>query len=318
MASIIKVDQIQSDSGNVSLTGNVTTSSSSVVNFGSGQFYKDTNGNVGIGTSSPLRKLSVSGAGVFNFTSGSIEIAEPGTVPGFAIQTSTTNQRTDIRNTAGNLVFTTGTGATTERLRITSGGDVLVGQTSGSYKLSVTGTVYLDNRKSTVYNASSAATLGVFGASNDTSVNNGAVYNIEWLMSGNASGQFWYANYLARGGSRTLGAYCTGTTWTNASDIANKEAIAPIGYGLETVMAANPVDFRWKTMTGEDGLGKKDIGFIAQDMELIVPEVVTGGEGQKGISYGSLVAVAFKAIQEQQAIITALTARVESLEGAQE
>jgi hypothetical protein len=299
--------------GNLTLTGNTAytgtlTGGTGIINIGSGQFYKDANGNIGIGTSSPA------------FTLGSgVRIDRTGDTASLELS------RTD--GTAGSLLIAAASGSNTirsygvkpltfltdgsERMRIDSSGNLLVGQTSGSFKLSVTGTVYLDNRKSTSYNASSAATLGVFGASNDASVNNGAVYNIEWLMSGNASGQFWFANYIARGGSRTLGASCTGTTWTNASDIANKEDIAPIGYGLETVMATNPVDFRWKTMKGHDGFGKKDIGFIAQDMELIVPEVVTGDEGQKGISYGSLVAVAFKAIQEQQAIIEQLKARLD-------
>jgi len=42
-------------------TINGFTGDTSVVNIGSGQFYKDTSGNVGIGTSSPVRKLHVSG-----------------------------------------------------------------------------------------------------------------------------------------------------------------------------------------------------------------------------------------------------------------
>jgi hypothetical protein len=205
-------------------------------------------------------------------------------------------------------------GANTERARIDSSGNLLVGQTSGSYKLSVTGSVYLNALLGTGYNASSEATLGAFGASNDTAVNSSAVYNIEWKMYGDASGQFWRANYIARGGSRTLGAYCTGTAWTNSSDIANKENITSTEYGLATVMASNPVDFQWKTMRDENGVGKKDIGFIAQEMELLVPEVVSGGEGDKGISYGNLVAIAFKAIQEQQTLITTLTERITALE----
>jgi hypothetical protein len=41
------------------------------------------------------------------------------------------------------------------------------------------------------------------------------------------------------------------------------------------------------------------------------------GSDWYGVDYGSIAAVLVKAIQEQQAIITALTARVEALEGAQ-
>jgi hypothetical protein len=58
------------------------------------------------------------------------------------------------------------------------------------------------------------------------------------------------------------------------------------------------------------------IGFIAQEMELIIPEVVSGEEGSKGIAYGNINAVLVKAIQEQQALITQLTARITALESA--
>jgi hypothetical protein len=64
------------------------------------------------------------------------------------------------------------------------------------------------------------------------------------------------------------------------------------------------------------------VGFIAQELKEIIPEVVTGDpEKQLGVDYGSLVAVAFKAIQELKAIndtqaetINALTARIVALE----
>jgi hypothetical protein len=173
--------------------------------------------------------------------------------------------------------------------------------------------VYLTGTKFTNYNAASESTLGVFGANNDTAVNTGAVFNIEWKMSGGAGGQFWYANYVTRNGTRTLGAYCNGASWVNASDIKNKEQIEDISYGLQTVLACRPVNFSWKTMRDEGGSGKKDIGFIAQELEELIPEVVTGDEGQKGVSYGNLVAVAFKAIQEQQAQIEKQSQALEAL-----
>jgi hypothetical protein len=57
------------------------------------------------------------------------------------------------------------------------------------------------------------------------------------------------------------------------------------------------------------------IGFVAQELKEVIPEVVSGDpEKQLGVDYGSLVAVAFKAIQEQQALITALTTRITALE----
>jgi hypothetical protein len=59
------------------------------------------------------------------------------------------------------------------------------------------------------------------------------------------------------------------------------------------------------------------IGFVAQELQTVIPEVVSGDpEKQLGVDYGSLVAVAFKAIQEQQTLITQLTARITALESA--
>ena len=45
---------------NATLTGTLTVNSTGVMNIGSGQIYKDASGNVGIGTSSPSQKLTVS------------------------------------------------------------------------------------------------------------------------------------------------------------------------------------------------------------------------------------------------------------------
>ena len=88
--------------------------------------------------------------------------------------------------------------------------------------------------------------------------------------------------------------------WTNASDISYKENIQDISYGLNTIKALQP---RKYTVTCD---GSTDIGFIAQEMEKIVPEVVIGKEGEKGITYGNLTAVLVKGIQELEARVTTL------------
>ena len=68
--------------------------------------------------------------------------------------------------------------------------------------------------------------------------------------------------------------------------------------------------------------GTEQIGFVAQEVKKIVPEVVEGGEideetGEQspyGLSYGHLSAVAVKAIQELSAKNDALEAKVKALE----
>lgn len=82
--------------------------------------------------------------------------------------------------------------------------------------------------------------------------------------------------------------------WTNASDIAYKENIIDLGtkYGLSAVLETSP---RFYTMKGT---GKPQVGFVAQELKLTIPEVVEGEDGSMGISYGNLVAVAFQAIKD--------------------
>ncbi len=91
-------------------------------------------------------------------------------------------------------------------------------------------------------------------------------------------------------------------TWVSASDRSLKTNIKDISYGLETIKKIQPRSFEYiKT-------GEPSIGFIAQEMETVVPEIVSdGGMGTKGISYGQLTAVLVKAVQE-------LSDRVEELE----
>ena len=98
--------------------------------------------------------------------------------------------------------------------------------------------------------------------------------------------------------------------WTNASDRAYKENIEDIDYGLSTVESLQPRKF---DMIDD---GSHEIGFIAQEVETLIPEVVIGEEGRKGIGYGQLTAVLTKAIQELKAKNDALEARIETLENA--
>mgnify|MGYP003111755579 FL=1 len=97
--------------------------------------------------------------------------------------------------------------------------------------------------------------------------------------------------------------------WSNASDIAYKEDIQDIPYGLDTVKALRPRTYKMKGTDIGDGRGlDQKIGFVAQEAELVVPEVVDGVEGEKTLVYGELTAVLVKAIQE-------LETRVATLEG---
>jgi len=82
----------------------------------------------------------------------------------------------------------------------------------------------------------------------------------------------------------------------SASDERLKENIETIPNALDKVLALRGVEFN-KIETPE----KRDIGLIAQEVEKILPEVVSeDSEGLKSISYANLVGLLIEAIKEQQ------------------
>jgi hypothetical protein len=84
------------------------------------------------------------------------------------------------------------------------------------------------------------------------------------------------------------------------SDRRLKTRISNLKYGLDEVMALRPVSYSWKS-----DLNSRKIGLIAQDVQKIVPEVVSDEEFM-GMNYGELVPVLINAIQEQQKKIVSL------------
>lgn len=98
------------------------------------------------------------------------------------------------------------------------------------------------------------------------------------------------------------------------SDASMKQEIKPLHLGLKEISALKPISFRWN----DDKSIVPDIkyGFIAQEMEEIIPDVVytNSTSGIKGISEIELVPILVKSIQEQQEQINALNERIEKLE----
>ncbi len=106
----------------------------------------------------------------------------------------------------------------------------------------------------------------------------------------------------------SAGAYVTTAgVWTNGSDVSYKTHIRDLKYGLSEVLKLQPREYDMKSD------GTHQVGFVAQEIEKVIPEVVSGIEGQKGLSYGNLVAVLVRAVQEQQTQIDSLKAEIDRL-----
>jgi hypothetical protein len=90
-------------------------------------------------------------------------------------------------------------------------------------------------------------------------------------------------------------------TSTNPSDARLKEDVVDLDMGLADIMSLRPVSFTWK------GDGNYDYGFIAQEVEEVVPDMVAIENDQYGLKSHMLVPMLVKAVQD-------LTRKVEELE----
>jgi trimeric autotransporter adhesin len=86
------------------------------------------------------------------------------------------------------------------------------------------------------------------------------------------------------------------------SDERFKKNIEPLQTALDKVMNLKGVSYEWKE---KKGFGKgKDIGFIAQDVESVIPELVhTDDQGYKSVAYDKITPVLVEAFKEQQKIV---------------
>jgi hypothetical protein len=117
------------------------------------------------------------------------------------------------------------------------------------------------------------------------------------------------------GGATTLSVDASGGIIRTPSDARLKSNITTITYGLDIANAIRPVFYTWNE---PERLGAgRQIGMIAQEVAVLVPEAVSAGldeDGTLSLDYQKLVPVLTKAIQELSAENTALKSRLDSLE----
>jgi hypothetical protein len=259
----------------------------------------DASGNLGIGTTSPPAFTNFTTLGINNTTGSILNLAAGGTNYG-RFQASSSEVGL-YQLTANPLVFYT---SNTERMRIDSSGNLLIGGTNTVPYLDTTGTGTAAISKNRLF-MSSDSDCGAFNRIGS----NGAIYG--FYRSGSIVG--------------SISVTTTGTTYGTTSDYRLKENVAPMTGALDKVAQLKPVTYSWK-IDGSDGQG-----FIAHELAEVCPDAVSGEKDDvetytdedgieqtrpkyQGIDTSFLVATLTAAIQEQQAIITDLKARIESLE----
>jgi hypothetical protein len=267
------------------------TGGTGIVNLGSGQFYKDASGNVGIGTSSPASALSFGGTKGLNAAAGvpTLRMYDDGT-NSFGIAASSSGASAlDISSnfSAGNIRLFTGgsTASPVERMRIDSSGNLLVGTTS----------VLGVGKQSLVYDGVTQWGIAV----SDSSSSNGSSF-LEFQTGGTRRGNITNNNN-------------TGVLYNVTSDQRLKENIQDSKTAISLIGALQVRQYNWK----ENGLHQR-YGFIAQELLVVAPEAVYQPDDPKemmAVDYSKLVPILIKAHQEQQALIQDLTTRLAALEG---
>ena len=260
----------------------------------------DSSGNVGIGTTSPVNILSVNGGVSLlpyyetylanSYYSGSWKYAGNGHAWGIGNNFGGPANGTTIAIAAVNAG---GAGAAltwNPVFNIDSSGNLLVGLTSGNA-----------DAKVSINAGSTDASPCIDFRKGSATTTTAQVY-----------ARFWCSAGAVATGSITANGVSS-ATFTAYSDKRLKENIVDLPSQLDNIMALRPVEFDFKGY--EPGEGHQ-IGFIAQEVQEIYPDLV--GEGTDGMLTLSDMnkndARLIKCIQEQQALILALTDRIAALE----
>jgi hypothetical protein len=138
------------------------------------------------------------------------------------------------------------------------------------------------------------------GQNNILQVTGSAASGLQVSIGGKATSEFAVdvANGSNNNNKMRAAAFVTYSDESLKSDVASMSSTA-----LDTVMSLEGVEFTWKDS------GERDFGFIAQDVQNVLPKAVhTAGNGVQGVDYSRLTSVLVEAVKAQQVQIEELKA----------
>lgn len=154
------------------------------------------------------------------------------------------------------------------------------------------------------------------GSTSTTGTNNVFIGRASLGSSATAS------NEITLGNSSHVVLRCAVTTITSLSDERDKDEIKELPAGLDFINEIKPVSFVWKDRNENGKQGIKDSGFTAQNLKQVQDKynlsdelklVYESNPEKLEASYGRLIPVLVKAIQEMSTEIKSLKEEIETL-----
>ena len=302
------------------------------------------NGNTGIGTSTPTRKLHIQDNST-STTAGQLFLEQSGSGDALIHIGNTGGRHFNLGLDTSDDSFKIGTSATSPTavstgtlMKIQATGEVGIGTVTPDRKLEVSGTGIQYARITSTSTTAVGLELKrngsdwqmrndggdlIFAQSNDDLA---TVTDVVRVGGGSFTAVTDNAIPLGQNTRRWLSVHATNGV-IQTSDANDKKQMLPLTSGLDKIKNLRPISFQWKDNSIDNA--SIHLGFVAQEVQQTLPEVVVDydwvelpeGQGKVwkkterlGMKYAEIIPVLVKAMQEQQTIIEAQKTQLDTQE----